>query len=104
MSTKVKYGIKDYEKDFGRPTFGEVLEAWRLSDGLSLKEMAGKLSISASSLCDLEKGRRIPSIARVRKIANVLGVSEIVWISHIIQDQLDRENLNFKVHLEEDAS
>ena len=97
MSTK--YGIREFENEFGRPTFGQILQSWRLSDELSLKEMALKLGITPSSLCDLEKGRRIPSITRVKKLARILGVSEKVWIKHVLQDQLDRSNTRYKVHL-----
>lgn len=98
MSTrKVKYGIKDFEKELGRLTFGQMLESYRLSEEQSLKTMAKKLGISASSVCDLEKGRRIPSLGRVRLIAKKLKVSEKLWVQATLQDQLDKEKLNYEV-------
>ena len=73
---KVKYGVKDLEKELGVLAFGQLLESHRLCDEISQKEFANFLEISPSSLCDLEKGRRLPSIARATSIARKLGVSE----------------------------
>lgn len=99
MTTKRKilYGAHDLEKELGGLSFGDMLEAHRLSKNLNQRKFAEKLGISASSLCDLEKGRKIPTIARARNIAGILGVSERLWIQSAIQDQLARENLNLKV-------
>ena len=94
---KAKYSVKDLEKDLGGLSFGQMLESYRLGEELSLKEMAKKLGISASSVCDLEKGRRIPSLGRVRTIAKKLKVSEKLWVQACLQDQLDKEKLNYEV-------
>ena len=55
------------------------------------------LGISQSSLCDLEKGRKVPSPSRAVSIAQTLGVSENLWVQVALQDQLDEQGLNFKV-------
>ena len=54
MSTKIKYGLKEFEKQYGPFTFGKMIESYRLCDELSQKQFAKKLGISAASLCDLE--------------------------------------------------
>lgn len=93
---KIQYGTHDLEKELGGLNFGNTLEAHRLSKDLSQREFARKLGISPSNLCDLEKGRKIPTIARARSIVDILGVSEKPWIQATLQDQLERENLDYK--------
>ena len=73
MGTKKHYTVSDLEKEFGPLTFGNSLEAYRLSEELTQKQFAKKLGITAQSLCDLEKGRRIPSVERAAKIAKKLN-------------------------------
>ncbi len=99
MSTKKKIiGVEDLQKRYGRLTFGRLLESHRLSDEANQKDFAKKLKMTASSLCDLENGRRIPSASRASKIAKILGVSEKVFIEIALQDQLNSEGLeNIKV-------
>ena len=62
MTTKSKYGTKELESELGVITFGKMLESHRKSDEYSQKEFAALLGISASSLCDLEKSRKIPHL------------------------------------------
>ena len=45
--------------------------------GISQKELAEKVGISQSFLCDIEQGRSKPSIDTAIKIAQVLNVTEI---------------------------
>ena len=101
MSTsKNFYGLEELEKEYGKLTFGKLLESQRLCAEMSQKDFANLLKISPSSLCDLEKGRRLPSLKRARKIAKMLKHSEIVFVEVTIQDYLEREGLgNFKVSL-----
>ena len=44
---------------------------------MSQKELAGKAEISQQFLCDIEKGRRKPSIDTAIKIAGVLNIKDI---------------------------
>lgn len=99
MSTnsKTKFGIKNFDKKFGKLSFGGMLESHRLSEEISAKDMAKQLGISASSLCDLEKGRRIPSPLRAALIAKKLGYPEKIWVKASLQDQLDQQGLNLIV-------
>ena len=92
MSTSKKfYDLEELEKEHGKLVFGKLLESQRLCAEMSQKEFAGLLKISPSSLCDLEKGRRLPSLKRTRKIAKMLKHSEIVFVEVTIQDYLERE-------------
>lgn len=69
MNTKRRYGLKDFEKEHGPLTFGEALESYRLGEKISQVEMAKKIEIFPQSLCDIEKGRRVPTPKRAAKIA-----------------------------------
>ena len=104
MNTNQKYGLNDLEKEYGPLTFGEALESYRIGEEISQLDMAKKIGISAQSLCDIEKGRRIPSPKRAAKIAQVLGEPEIFWIKLALQDSLRKENLNFNVSLSPSAN
>ena len=45
--------------------------------GISQKELAEKVGISQSFLCDIEQGRSKPSIDTAVKIADALDISDI---------------------------
>lgn len=98
MSTKkIKYGSRELEKDIGPLTFGKLIEAYRLAEDSSQKDFASFLEISQASLCDLEKGRRIPSPERAASIARKLKEPESYWVQLAIQDHLDHAGLKLKV-------
>lgn len=84
-------------KDIGPLTFGNSLETYRKCEGVSQKDFAEKLGISPSSLCDIERGRKIPSPRRAAKIANQIGEPEVFWLKLAFQDMLRKENLNYTV-------
>lgn len=97
MTTKIKYGTSALEKEIGGLSFGKILESHRKSEELSQKELASILGISQSSLCDLEKGRKIPSASRAMQIAQTLGVSDSLWVEIALQDQLNEQGVDMKV-------
>lgn len=100
MSTKKrKYGIKELEKDYGNITFASLLLAHREGEEKTQKEMAELLGISKQSLCDLEKGRRIPSPERAASIAEKLGMIPQSFIELAIQDHLRAFSLYYSVTL-----
>ena len=45
--------------------------------GISQKELAEKIGISQSFLCDIEQGRSKPSIDTALKIASALNIEDI---------------------------
>ena len=95
--TTEKYGTKEMERDFGPVTFGNALESHRKCEELTMKVFAKQLGISPQSLCDIEKGRRIPSPRRAAKIARLIGEPESYWIKLAFQDVLRKEDLNYTV-------
>lgn len=103
MTTKKKnhYGTTELNRDIGRGplTIARLLVAHRLGEEMSQKDFAKLLGITPASLCDMEKGRKIPSPTRAAKIAKKLGMLEISWVQMAIQDQLRKENLHFEVSL-----
>jgi|GEM_PF-644840 len=93
------FTLSDLEKEYGPLTFGEALQSYRLGEEISLSDMADKIGISPQSLCDIEKGRRIPTPKRAAKLAQLIGEPEIFWVKLALQDELRKDNLNFKVSL-----
>lgn len=98
MSTK-NISSEEFFKKYGPLTVGELLFGFRVSDGYSQKEFAKKLGISPANLCDLEKGRKIPSPKRAVSIAKKLGLSEILLLQLALQDELNKAKLDFKVSI-----
>ena len=102
MTTKKRttsYSLKNAEKEFGKLTFGSVLRAHRLSEEMTLAEMSELLGISKQNLCDLEKGRKIPSPSRAASIAENLQMMPESFIQLALQDQLDKDELQFSVQI-----
>ncbi|HEV3464919.1 MAG TPA: helix-turn-helix transcriptional regulator, partial [Actinomycetota bacterium] len=54
---------------------GASLRAERLRQGLSLRETARRLGISASALSQIETGKAHPSVGKLFDIVNLLNVS-----------------------------
>ena len=50
--------------------------------GISQKELAEKVGISQSFLCDIEQGRSKPSIDTALKIAEALGIEDIKFFDY----------------------
>jgi len=97
MNTEEKYGSKELERDFGLLTFGKALWAHRKCEEISQSDFARFLGISSQSLCDIEKGRSIPSPRRAAKIANKINQPEVFWIRLALQDMLRKESLDYTV-------
>ena len=56
--------------------FGEFLVQKRLQSGISAKWLAGTLGISQVYMCDIEKGRRRVSDKLLKRLAELLLLSE----------------------------
>ncbi len=97
MTTKIHYGTNELELEFGVLTFGNALSSYRIGEEMTQKEFAKLLGISAQSLCDIEKERRIPSANRAAMIASKLGEPNEFWIQLALQDSLRKANLNYTV-------
>ncbi|MBF0362156.1 MAG: helix-turn-helix transcriptional regulator [Oligoflexia bacterium] len=97
MSTKIKYGTKEMDKDFGPLTFGSLLKNYRDNEEFSQKDFAQKLKISPQRLNDFEKGRRLPDIESAVKFAKILQDSEAFFIQILFQDYLSSKKLKLDV-------
>ena len=100
---KISYGVKEFkkelEKEMGQMTFGRFLEAHRQCEGLTQEELGTMIGVSGANICDLEKGRKIPSAKRAHDIAYALGMYEPFWVEIALQDQLKQQGLNYKVSI-----
>ena len=67
------------------PTFGEKLRTLRIQQGLTLRQLAEILSTSSGYIADLENGRRQPSLALARKVADFFEVS----VDQLARDELE---------------
>lgn len=103
MTTKKKSYFNELEKTFGKLTFGEALKALREIEDATQAEFSKKLGFSVQNLCDIEKGRRIPSPARAAKIAKKLNLPEKAMIEFALRDSLEAEGLKYIVSLEKSA-
>ena len=97
--TTENYETKEMERDFGPLTFGNALESHRKCEEISQREFAAMLGISPQSLCDIEKGRKTPSVTRAAKIAGIINEPEKTWIRLALQDMLRKGDLEYKVSL-----
>ncbi len=96
---KIKYGLKELEKEYGPLTFGQLIQTHRLSEEITQSKMAKKLKISRQKLNDFEHGRRFPSLRMAVQVADSLGEHVPTWISIVIEEMLREEHLDFKVTL-----
>ena len=58
-----------------RSLLGENIRVERMLARLTQKELACKINIAPSRLCNWEKGTRTPSIEHLMAISSVLGIS-----------------------------
>ncbi len=102
MTTRKKSSAMQFLDNLtGSPlSVGAILEATRLSEGESQTAFAKKLKISASHLCDIEKGRKSVSPARAAQFAKILGKHEPQFVRLAIQEELNRAGLKYTVSLE----
>jgi transcriptional regulator with XRE-family HTH domain len=59
----------------GRTPIGQQLRRARMAAGISLREMARRVDVSASFISQVELGRTMPSVGTLYAIASELGVS-----------------------------
>lgn len=99
MITRI-HTTTELEKEIGRLTFARVLKAWRECEEMPQKELAKKLGITASTLADLESGRRIPSLKRAEKIAKAMGATPQHWVQLALQDFISKSGVNYQISVE----
>ena len=106
MTTKTKkmgsdtVNAREFLESLDGPlTIGSYLESIRLGEELSLAAFAKKLGISASHLCDIEKGRKAVSISRANEFAKKLGKSTELFIQLAIEDEIHRSEMKEKIEI-----
>ena len=74
---------------------GRAIRLNRQASSLSQSELADRVRISASYLSLVESGRRDPSFALVRDVANELGVSlDLLFLMSIDFDAVGKREAN----------
>lgn len=85
------------ELNGGPLTFGQTLNTIRLCDEFSLAEMALKLNISRTHLCDIEKGRRTVTPEGAARFAMLLGYSPVQFVRLVLQDMIRETGLRMTI-------
>jgi DNA-binding XRE family transcriptional regulator len=97
-------GAKQFlEKDYGPFTFATYMLGARTTLGLSQVEMAKKLGITKSAVCEIEKGRTLVSPKAAIRYAKKAGFSETLALETCLQDQLRKANIKKRVRIEDAA-
>ncbi|MBC7430227.1 MAG: helix-turn-helix transcriptional regulator [Bacteriovorax sp.] len=104
MTTKIKYGLKELERDYGIMTFGRMLKNFREVDEYTQKDFAKLLGISPQRLNDFEKERRLPDIASAASFAKKLKDSESFFVQMLLQDYMRMAKLKLEVSVTEKAA
>lgn len=98
---KKSAAVKYLEKLRGAPlTFGALLHSIRETDEHTLEDLAKRLGISRSHLCDIEKGRRAVSAERAARWAHALGYPEALFVRLAMQAELDAAGIKLRVDIE----
>ncbi len=98
---KKSNAIKQLENIRKEPlVFKDLLHSIRTTEEMSQVELAELSGTSKAKICDFEKGRRVPSLELGAKLAKVLGHSEALFISKLIEEQLKEANLKLKIKVE----
>jgi DNA-binding XRE family transcriptional regulator len=98
MSTKAK---DFFEQEMGPMTFGAFVVAARSNMDLSQSDLARKLKISRSMVCDIEKGRVLVSPTLAIKIAKLAGFPKKMAVQYCLQDQLRKAKIKLSISVEE---
>lgn len=101
MTSKRKSeAMRFLESRTGGPlTFGAFLEAIRLGEEQTQAGFARQLGVSRQHLCDMEKGRRLPSIERAARWAEQLGYAPAMFVQLVLQGEVERADLDLAVRV-----
>lgn len=71
---------------------GEAIKKMRASVGLSQKELAERAGISATAVCNIEKGHSFPSKETIQAICDAIGIP-VSWLlfSSITEEDVPEE-------------
>lgn len=100
MTTEKSSARKVLEEVTGGPlTLGDLLRSIREGEGWSQVQMAERLEISRSHLCDIEKQRKTVSPERAARFASILGYGEAQFVRLALQSLVEDAGLRLRVHV-----
>jgi len=100
MTTRSKtFGLKSLDRRVGVLTVGEFIATWRASEQQSLKDFGKLIGLSATNLCDIEKGRKGVSPEKAAQIAKIIGVPPRLLIRLALEEQLKAAGLKYTVEV-----
>lgn len=85
-------------------TFGTLLWGTRMGEDLTQAAVGDLLGVSRTYVCDLEKGRRIPTPRHAFEIAKALGKHPQQWAAVAMQDVANRDGLGMVVEFRTKAT
>jgi|SRR5690348_13177588 len=98
MVKRKSAAVKYLEQLRGGPlTFGVMLRSIRECDERTLEDVAKRLRVSRSHLCDIEKGRRGVSAERAARWARTLGYDQALFVKLAMQAELDAAGIKLKI-------
>ena len=68
---------------------GEAIKKMRASVGLSQKELAERAGISATAVCNIEKGHSFPSKETIKAICDAIGIP----VSYLLFSSITEEDV-----------
>ncbi len=98
MSTKNKVSNL-LKREIGELSFGDFLRSARTALDLTQVDMAKKLGVSKSVVCDIEKGRQLVSPKLALRIAKKAKLSEKLAVKLCLQDQLSKAKIKMTVEI-----
>lgn len=81
--------------------FGEYMSSWRHSQALTTQGMGEKLGIRRQHVHDIEQGNKRASVVRAAAFAQAMGVSPLVLVRLVLQDEVNQLALGVVVELRE---
>lgn len=66
---------------------GNAIRDIRKRKGISQKELAEKVGLSANALCSIENDKSTPSMKNIKKICSALGVAQSVLMFFSIAEE-----------------
>lgn len=92
------------EKVNGPFSFATYMLGIRTTLDLSQVEMAKKMGISKSALCEIEKGRTLVSAETAVRYARKAEFSETAALEACFQDQLKKAKIKKRIRIEDPAA
>ena len=101
ITKKNWYGSEELREDMAKAlkgvSFGELIKEYREGERMSQEELATLIGTTKAGVCDLEKGRKIPTAKRAYAIAVALRIHRPLCVQLALQDQLREQKINYKV-------